>query len=242
MDWRTSAVPPLLFVYLVARAFWAVLDGAAWPALDSATGQGLLKVALWAVPCVALIALIDRGGLRRAVSAVGLSRAAGSGYLFGLIATAPMALSLPFGEALRVNLDAVADSLLLGPFAEEVLFRGFLMTWLVRRAGWQPSAAIGVSALVFGLAHVPDLSVSLGRIAVFGVGGALFGWIYHRWGSLWPAIGLHACINLWWSLSIGQDAALPDARLFSSLSVAHGVSVVLAVALTLARPTGPRQR
>ena len=43
-------------------------------------------------------------------------------------------------------------------------------------------------------------------ILVVAPAGALFAWVVHRFGSLWPAIGLHACLNLWWMVWHGPDA------------------------------------
>jgi len=80
---------------------------------------------------------------------------------------------------------------------EEVTFRLAAMgiiAWLAGRALGRPRAAfrvaLGLSALLFGLAHVPAwLAVARGSVLLIGgvlllngVGGLLLGWIFWRWG------------------------------------------------------------
>lgn len=74
------------------------------------------------------------------------------------------------------------------PPAEELLFRGVVYGWM--RSRWGVAASVGASSLVFGLFHG---LVILPVAALFGVVLAL---VYERSGSLWPAIGCHAVINL----------------------------------------------
>ncbi|QKG83687.1 CPBP family intramembrane metalloprotease [Kroppenstedtia pulmonis] len=77
---------------------------------------------------------------------------------------------------------------LLGPIAEEILFRGYLQKWLVGRIGaW---AGILVTALLFSLYHVDVASAA----PIFVMGILLSGLtLYFR--SLWPAILLHVINN-----------------------------------------------
>jgi membrane protease YdiL (CAAX protease family) len=77
---------------------------------------------------------------------------------------------------------------LVGPFAEEVFFRGFLFAGLLRRFGLP--AAVLLSSLVFGAAHLD--------IAVIGpafVSGSAFALVYWRTGALWPVILAHTAQN-----------------------------------------------
>ena len=78
--------------------------------------------------------------------------------------------------------------IVLGPFAEEVFFRGFVMAGLVRR--WGLLVGIVASSLLFSLAHG---NVAL-IIPIF-VAGALLGWLYFRTGSLWGSIFAHMAQN-----------------------------------------------
>lgn len=263
MGRRTSAFLALGFVYLVSRAFWAALDASRGGLLDSAVAVGLLKVGLWVVPATLLLMMVGRHRVRGAARWLGLGRGFSRGYAFALAATLPMALVVLLGGWPSTPADVVLDTLVLGPFAEEVLFRGFLLTWLIRYAGWRPLTAILVSAIFFGMAHADAVAGTLaaafvrplfglsplwtpmlntlGMTAVFGAGGVLFGWIYVRWGSLWPAIGLHACINLWWDLSVGSETPDVTMPLAGLMPLAQALAVVLAIGITN-RQTGSVDR
>ncbi|HEV7888179.1 MAG TPA: type II CAAX endopeptidase family protein [Acidimicrobiales bacterium] len=75
------------------------------------------------------------------------------------------------------------------PIVEELFFRGLLQRSLLKRM--RPPAAIGLSALAFGLAHQQVLQLP-GLIA-FGV---VLGVLAHRTGRLGPGIVAHAAFNL----------------------------------------------
>lgn len=256
MRFRPTALWPLLFVFVAVQAFWWVSEQP-WRVLNYWWSEGAVKVALWVVPSVLLMVGVNRGGTGRAVRSLGLQGPVGRGYLFGIFATLPMAFALTTLAAAQVPLGAVIGSAVLGPLAEEILFRGFLFLWLVRMAGWRPWPAIAVSALVFGLAHAGDLAsplLSIGASLYFGqldsagrvirmvvlhdipyvamlsAGGVVFGWLVVRWGNLWPAIGLHSAINLWWLLLEGMEG--PPVVAFGLAPAAHALSVALALYLT----------
>lgn len=96
----------------------------------------------------------------------------------------------------------IAYALLQTAFAEESLFRGFLLKRLASRLGFWPADTI--QAVVFALVHaVPfGLAVSAGwGIAVgalTGAVGAVMGFLNERLagGSLVPSWSLHAASNL----------------------------------------------
>lgn len=96
---------------------------------------------------------------------------------------------LPFEEFGSLAL-AISGFLvvLAGPFAEEVFFRGFVQSGLVRL--WGPVAGLLVSAAIFSIAHA---SVSI-LIPIF-VAGLLIGWLYIRTGSLWGCVLVHGMQN-----------------------------------------------
>jgi membrane protease YdiL (CAAX protease family) len=75
----------------------------------------------------------------------------------------------------------------LAPFAEELFFRGLGVRALLPFGGL---AAIGVSALAFGLGH--GLLVALPVLVVFGAG---LGWVRLRSGSVWPGMLAHGFYN-----------------------------------------------
>jgi membrane protease YdiL (CAAX protease family) len=77
---------------------------------------------------------------------------------------------------------------IVGPFAEEVLFRGYVQTRLRER--WGPVPAVVIAAALFGLLHF-DLVHSP---FAFGMGLGL-GYATERSGSIWPAVWAHMANN-----------------------------------------------
>lgn len=75
------------------------------------------------------------------------------------------------------------------PIAEETFFRGFILRGLTNR--WRLTPALIVSAAVFAALHLAPALL----LPVF-VTGLLLGFLYHRTGSLWPCIAVHAAQNL----------------------------------------------
>jgi hypothetical protein len=99
----------------------------------------------------------------------------------------------------------------LGPFTEELVYRGLAIGVLMRLCGWALLPACLWPALFFGMAHLwqgSDLGSIAGVAAITGAGGLLFGWLFVRWGyNLWPAILLHVGLNgLWTVFALGEDA------------------------------------
>ncbi|MFW6021623.1 MAG: CPBP family intramembrane glutamic endopeptidase [Guyparkeria sp.] len=75
--------------------------------------------------------------------------------------------------------------------AEEVLFRGLLQRHILHRLG--AVHAWWLTALFFGLAHLPFGAEFAAVATVAGLG---YGYVAWQSGSLWPAIGLHWAVNL----------------------------------------------
>lgn len=72
--------------------------------------------------------------------------------------------------------------------AEELLFRGFLLTALQQRLG--SIDAVAVAAALFGLIHLDPQQFFL-----YCVLGGACGLVAVRSGSVWPAVVLHAAFN-----------------------------------------------
>lgn len=77
---------------------------------------------------------------------------------------------------------------IIAPLAEEIFFRGFVFAGLAQRMA--PMYAIGISALIFGLAHWERWSF----LPIFLIGLGL-AWLYYRTQTLWPNILAHATVN-----------------------------------------------
>jgi uncharacterized protein len=169
-------------------------------------------VATGVILVIAVTMALRRKGLGGALSALGLRPFAAQGVVLAVLALTALAfvagwLGHPFvmpalGTALSLGL--------VGPFAAELLFRGFLFRqgreW-ARMPFW--GAAV-LSSLLYGLGHFSQGETAgasiLAVLISFGL-GLVFCWLTERWGSLWPAIVLHAGLDfLWLAYLLGDNA------------------------------------
>lgn len=136
----------------------------------------------------------------------------GAAIIVGFYAGAPSALAAVLGQS---SIPLIAR-VLYGGITEEILVRWGLMTFLVW-AAWRllgrgtatPPAyvvwiAIGLSAMVFGVSHVPSVALAMGSIpapivAYITFGNAMFGvvagYLFWRYG-LEVAISAHVLAHL----------------------------------------------
>jgi membrane protease YdiL (CAAX protease family) len=108
-----------------------------------------------------------------------------AGALSADLVPPPLPDDLDFSELRWV---AFVIIVVMGPFAEETFFRGFLFAALLPRFGTAGSVVISSSA--FALAHVD--------IALFApafLSGSVFALVYWRTGSVWPAVLAHTAQN-----------------------------------------------
>jgi membrane protease YdiL (CAAX protease family) len=75
-----------------------------------------------------------------------------------------------------------------GPIAEEIFFRGFMISGLIRRFGIRHS--LFISSFFFGLFHIDP-----GAIVPAFVLGLALGWVYLKARSIWPVIFAHSLHN-----------------------------------------------
>jgi membrane protease YdiL (CAAX protease family) len=97
------------------------------------------------------------------------------------------------GMAVWQKIAIIAAVVLVEPFCEELIWRGYLITRLVQ-GGRKPWTAISLAALSFALLHgvfFPDKLVAEFLI------GATNGWYYVRQRNLIPLMIAHAVVNLW---------------------------------------------
>ena len=100
--------------------------------------------------------------------------------------------------------------------AEEILFRGYLLSTLASGLGWP--VAILITSLLFGLAHLSN-GFESPLAAVNGILlGAVLAWSVRRSGSLWWAIGLHTGWD--WAESYVAGAADSGVRAVGRLMTA----------------------
>lgn len=140
-----------------------------WRPLASALRRALLQVLL-VLPLVALVGWL----LERLVGDPG-----GSNPLLELV--------LNSGNSLALLCFAIT-AMVLAPLFEETLFRGVLLPVLAQR--WGGMAAVVVSALLFGIAHL-----SLGELPPLFVLGLGLGWLRLQSGRLGPSVLMHSLWN-----------------------------------------------
>lgn len=78
---------------------------------------------------------------------------------------------------------------LVGPFTEELLFRGFVQRVLARNMS--AALAVALSAALFGISHF-NIMILPGVTAL----GALYGYLYYATRRLWCPVLAHALFNL----------------------------------------------
>lgn len=139
--------------------------------------------ALWALPVVFVTGIL-------------------ASLLFRLMPVQPVSPLPPTGTAVGIVLSLVAG-VLVAPFGEEILFRGFATTAWVRGRGVVAGVVLG--AVVFAFAHIITVSggsageafqqAFVAFAARLPVAIAL-GWLFIRRGTIWASFGLHAGFNL----------------------------------------------
>lgn len=103
---------------------------------------------------------------------------------------------LPFENLLRGRGAIILLGILvvlLGPFCEELVFRGFLMPLFVRYLG--AVAGILLAGVLFGALHAPEYRYAWQQVLLISAAGAAFGWARYRTRSTFPAMAMHAGFN-----------------------------------------------
>lgn len=134
---------------------------------------------LWLTPIMVLVLsfIVDEGVLRLVREFAGAEILPSVSTVISEIATTP-------GRTLL----AVLVIGVLAPLVEELIFRGLVYGYVEGR--WGGIAALIVSTLLFGAAHIEPIHIAL----VLPL-GLLLGWTRLRTGSLWPAIAAHVANN-----------------------------------------------
>lgn len=191
-----------------------------------------------ALALVVLIALAAGRSPPRAIGQAGLLAPIWRPALWALLWQVPaVAVALACAKlAPNVHAYDAAWQGVGGPIAEEFVYRGLALGVLIRWCGWPVWLACIWPAVFFGAAHLgqgDDWGSIAGIVAVTGLGGALFGWLFVRWGfNLWPAIFLHVGLNtIWLVFDLGENALgdwLGNIMRLSVIAVAVGATFWLA--------------
>ena len=210
-----------------------------WIGWKRFTSEGLyvlgIRNALEVLTCLLAVAVTHSLGFKRAARELGLTKPIGRGLTFAAIATLPMLIAFALTSDVNPNMTFLTVGVLcfIAPFAEEVLFRGFLFRQLYMRArlGFWVSALL--PSIVFAAKHLyqsDDLMELVGIVAITGTGGIGFCWFFMKWRyNIWAIFGLHSLMNLWWEVFAVDDTAL-GGWLANGARLA---TVVIAVLLTI---------
>ena len=113
----------------------------------------------------------------------------------------------------------------LAPILEEVLFRGAIQGYLMRK--YNPTVGIVVAALVFGLIHMNPIQIFYAFCL-----GLVFGWMYYRTCSLMPVVIGHVLNNSLAVITMIMGSEEEEAVMSSAEKIAIiGGSLLAAVAL-----------
>jgi membrane protease YdiL (CAAX protease family) len=196
-----------------------------------------LRNAFEVITCFLAVFITQRLGFKRAARELGIAKPIGRGLAFAAIATLPMLIVFALTSNVNPNMTFLSVGVLciISPFAEEVLFRGFLFRQLYQRArlGFWLSALL--PSIVFASKHLyqsNDTMELLGIVAITGTGGIGFCWFFMKWRyNIWAIFGLHSLMNLWWEVFAVDDTAL-GGWLANGARLA---TVIIAVLLTIYR-------
>jgi membrane protease YdiL (CAAX protease family) len=160
------------------------------------------------------VAVAHRQGVKFAAREFGMTAPIKPALAFAAVASAPMLLAFAIGFSINREMTflSVAVGCFIAPFAEEVLFRGYLFGQLYRRAKWGFWLSALVPSVLFAAGHAyqsTHFGELAGILAITSVGSVLLCWLYQRWNyNLWVIVALHSAMNLWWEVFAVDDTAL----------------------------------
>ena len=91
--------------------------------------------------------------------------------------------------AMSRNIFGIISITIMAPLVEELLFRGAIQGYMLRK-GMKPLHAILIASAIFGIIHMNPIQIPF----AFAI-GIIFGWLYYRTGSVVPGIIGHFINN-----------------------------------------------
>ena len=104
-------------------------------------------------------------------------------------------------RAMSRNVFGIISIAIMAPLVEELLFRGAIQGYMLRK-GIKPLHAILIASAIFGIVHMNPIQIPF----AFAI-GMIFGWLYYRTGSVVPGIIGHFINN---SIACLQMATLTE--------------------------------
>jgi len=186
------------------------------------------------IVCFLAVWLMRRTGFRGICLELGLSKTTMTAIGFGVGVSLPMLVGFAMTRQLTPHIDLLALLFLcvFSPIVEEIEFRGFGVRQLQRGTGWPFWAVVWPSSILFAYGHVEHGQNPMEMAVLFlltGTGGVVAAWLVYRWRTLWVAVVLHICMNLWWELFSASKNATGDWLPF----VLQPLTLILAMVGTL---------
>ena len=171
-------------------------------------GSGRILAALLGLDCLLFLMLVvrryDGAGYSFGMKWRDLALAIGAFIVFATIAvpiglwTGFLAVDRQSPRALELLLGGVMILLITG-IPEEVLFRGFLQSFIERWVG-HSGAAIAVASVLFGVAHLNNGPTPDWRYFVLAtMAGVAYGYVFWKTGRIGPAAITHTLVDLTWT-------------------------------------------
>jgi membrane protease YdiL (CAAX protease family) len=123
----------------------------------------------------------------------------------------------------------------IGPFVEEVVFRGVIQSHLVRRHG--PWWGILITSLFFGIYHW-DLGQGLLAVII----GVYLGYMAYRTRSIWPSILAHMLVNTSSSILVLKEIEIPEGAYAAALALTFLLVSAIAIIVLIRVPHLRRAR
>lgn len=179
-------------------------------------GYGILFFLLWALfkleygrPLWSSLGWVRSGRNPAGTFVLGVLLALGVGALSALLRTPD--INSPMKELLSDRASIILVGVFgvtLGPFFEELIFRGFMQPLFVRSLGVIPG--ILCAAIPFGVLHLQEYAWSWRHGLLITLAGAAFGWMRHVSGSTRASVFMHAAYNSTFFMAlVSQGKNLP---------------------------------
>ena len=202
--------------------------------LDKIGGLILCFLAVW---------LMRRTGFRGVCHELGLLNTTIAPTAFGVGVSLPMLVGFAITRRVTPHIELLPLLFLsvFSPIVEEIEFRGFGVRQLQRGTGWPFWTVVWPSAVLSGYGHLEQGQSSMEMVSLFlltGTGGVVFAWLVYRWQSLWVAVALHICMNLWWDVFSVSSNAMSSWLPFALQTLTIIIAIVGTLYLTKPRNRG----
>lgn len=112
-------------------------------------------------------------------------------FMYSIVGAEPNARSEAFQDPTVMKIViALVASIIISPFYEEILYRGFIYNAFRKYMGAKLS--IVSNGLLFALVHLPSLDI----LPVNLINGFIFAWAYEKTKNIYVPIIIHALFNL----------------------------------------------